>query len=59
MRSVTIFVVTALLPLAASAVARPPYETAAPIAYMVDMASGAVLIDKQSRQKIPPASMAK
>ena len=59
MRSVTIFVVTALLPLAASAVARPPYETAAPIAYMVDMASGAVLIDKRSRQKIPPASMAK
>jgi serine-type D-Ala-D-Ala carboxypeptidase (penicillin-binding protein 5/6) len=39
--------------------ARPQYESAAPIAYMVDMASGAVLFDKDSRRKIPPASMAK
>ena len=59
MRGVTFFTFTASLLTAASAVGRPQYETAAPIAYMVDMASGAVLIDKQSRQKIPPASMAK
>jgi serine-type D-Ala-D-Ala carboxypeptidase (penicillin-binding protein 5/6) len=39
--------------------ARPHYESAAPIAYLVDMSSGAVLLDKQSDQKIPPASMAK
>lgn len=44
---------------APTAAARPQYESAAPIAYMVDMASGAVLLDKRSRQKIPPASMAK
>jgi serine-type D-Ala-D-Ala carboxypeptidase (penicillin-binding protein 5/6) len=42
-----------------SAVARPQFESAAPIAYMVDMASGAVLFDKDSTRKIPPASMAK
>ena len=39
--------------------ARPQFESAAPIAYMVDMASGAVLFDKNSDRKIPPASMAK
>lgn len=39
--------------------ARPSYESAAPIAYMVDLSSGAVLYDKQSTKKIPPASMAK
>ena len=59
MRGVTLVIFTTSLLIATNAVARPQYETAAPIAYMVDMASGAVLIDKQSRQKIPPASMAK
>jgi serine-type D-Ala-D-Ala carboxypeptidase (penicillin-binding protein 5/6) len=39
--------------------ARPSYDSAAPIAYMVDMSSGAVLYDRKSRQPIPPASMAK
>lgn len=39
--------------------ARPHYESAAPIGYLVDVSSGAVLLDKQSDQKIPPASMAK
>ncbi len=41
------------------AMAAPAYESAAPIAYMVDMSSGAVLYDKQSTTQIPPASMAK
>ncbi len=50
---------TISLSLASSAAARPEYESNAPIAYMVDMASGAVLFDKDSRRKIPPASMAK
>ena len=59
MRTVTGFIVTASLLIAPNAAARPQYESAAPIAYMVDMASGAVLLDKRSRQKIPPASMAK
>ena len=39
--------------------ARPQYKSAAPVAYLVDMSSGAVLFDKESRRNIPPASMAK
>jgi serine-type D-Ala-D-Ala carboxypeptidase (penicillin-binding protein 5/6) len=39
--------------------AKTSYESAAPIAYMIDMSSGAVLLDKQSDRQIPPASMAK
>jgi serine-type D-Ala-D-Ala carboxypeptidase (penicillin-binding protein 5/6) len=44
---------------AADKPARPRYDSAAPIAYMVDMATGTVLVDKASRRKIQPASMAK
>ncbi len=44
------------LPATASA---PPFETSAPIAYMIDLSSGAVLYDKDSARRIPPASMAK
>lgn len=39
--------------------AAPPFETAAPIAYMVDLSSGAVLYEKDADRRIPPASMAK
>ncbi len=39
--------------------AAPPFETTAPIAYMVDLSSGAVLLDKDSNRRMPPASMAK
>lgn len=46
----------ALDPLAANA---PPYTSAAPIAFMKDLSSGAVLYDKSADQRIPPASMAK
>lgn len=35
------------------------YQSAAPIAYMLDMSSGAVLYDKNSKKRIPPASMTK
>lgn len=59
MQGVTLLTVISTLLPTASAIARPQYVTSAPIAYMVDMASGAVLIEKQSRKKIPPASMAK
>jgi D-alanyl-D-alanine carboxypeptidase (penicillin-binding protein 5/6) len=45
--------------LSAPVLAAPAYETSAPIAYMVDMSSGAVLYDKKSDVPIPPASMAK
>lgn len=39
--------------------AAPPFETVAPIAYLVDLSSGAVLYAKDADRKIPPASMAK
>ncbi len=39
--------------------AAPPFETTAPIAYMVDLSSHAVLYSKDADRRIPPASMAK
>ena len=39
--------------------AAPPYTSQAPIAYMKDLSSGAVLYDKAGQTRIPPASMAK
>ena len=39
--------------------AAPPYNTEAPIAYMQDLSSGAVLYSKNADHRIPPASMAK
>ncbi len=43
-------------PLSAEA---PPYDSKAPIAFMKDLSSGAVLFDKEGDKRIPPASMAK
>ena len=37
----------------------PPFDTPAPIAYMEDMSSGAVLYAKDADRRMPPASMAK
>lgn len=37
----------------------PQFETPAPIAYLVDLSSGAVLYSKNAGKRIPPASMAK
>ena len=48
--------VAASLPVSAAA---PPFETAAPVAFMVDLSSGAVLYAKDADRRIPPASMAK
>jgi D-alanyl-D-alanine carboxypeptidase (penicillin-binding protein 5/6) len=39
--------------------AAPPYTSEAPIAYLKDMSSGAVLYNKGGDTRIPPASMAK
>ncbi len=39
--------------------AAPVFETTAPVAYMVDLSSGAVLYAKDADRRIPPASMAK
>jgi len=47
---------TAALPAGAQA---PGLETAAPVAYMYDLSSGAVLYEREADRRIPPASMAK
>jgi serine-type D-Ala-D-Ala carboxypeptidase (penicillin-binding protein 5/6) len=39
--------------------AAPPFETPAPVAYMVDLSSGAELYAKDADRRMPPASMAK
>ena len=51
-----LFASTLSLPAEAAA---PVFETPAPIAYMVDLSSGAVLYEKDADRRIPPASMAK
>ena len=43
----------------AAPAAAPPFETPAPVAYLVDLSSGAVLLAKDADRRIPPASMAK
>jgi D-alanyl-D-alanine carboxypeptidase (penicillin-binding protein 5/6) len=42
-----------------AAAAAPPFDTPAPVAYMVDLSSGATLYAKDADRRIPPASMAK
>ena len=37
----------------------PPFATPAPVAYLVDLSSGAVLLAKNPDRRMPPASMAK
>jgi serine-type D-Ala-D-Ala carboxypeptidase (penicillin-binding protein 5/6) len=39
--------------------AGPAFQTAAPIAYMIDLSSGAVLYSKDADRRVPPASMVK
>jgi D-alanyl-D-alanine carboxypeptidase (penicillin-binding protein 5/6) len=50
------FAAASSLPASAAA---PPFETAAPVAFMVDLSSGAVLYAKDADRRMPPASMAK
>lgn len=42
-----------------SIAAAPQFQTAAPIAYMEDLSSGAVLFQRDAERRMPPASMAK
>ncbi len=37
----------------------PPFDTPAPVAYLLDLSSGAVLLSKDADRRMPPASMAK
>jgi serine-type D-Ala-D-Ala carboxypeptidase (penicillin-binding protein 5/6) len=48
-----------VLATAPATAAAPPYQTAAPVAYLVDLSSGAVLYAKDADRRMPPASMAK
>jgi D-alanyl-D-alanine carboxypeptidase (penicillin-binding protein 5/6) len=51
---------TAAFAFAAAAPAKaPPYDTVAPVAYLLDLSSGAELFAKNAEQRFPPASMAK
>ncbi len=59
MSKIALLLLTTALLFSSNVKANAPYESQAPIAYMVDLSSGAVLIDKQSDRPIPPASMAK
>lgn len=49
---------TTALTLPATAAA-PPFDTPAPVAFLKDLSSGAVLYSKDPDRRIPPASMAK
>lgn len=50
---------SALLLTSAAPAAAPPYESAAKVAYLIDLSSGAILFQKNADQRMPPASMAK
>ena len=52
----SLFLVVLATPTVAAA---PPFETPAPVAYMVDLSSGAVLFARDADRRMPPASMAK
>ncbi len=56
MRSVLYLIAALSMPEAAAA---QRYQSAAPIAYLVDMSSGSILFEKNAKKRIPPASMAK
>ena len=58
-RAILLSISAASLLSAAAPAAAPPYDTPAPIAYLVDLTSGAVLLAKDADRRIPPASMAK
>jgi D-alanyl-D-alanine carboxypeptidase (penicillin-binding protein 5/6) len=49
----------ALLVAGAAPAKAPPFDTPAPIAYLIDLSSGAVLLSKDADRRMPPASMAK
>ncbi len=55
-----LFAFAGMAAIAASApAAAPPFDTPARVAYLIDLSSGAVLLDKNSNKRMPPASMAK
>lgn len=58
-RAVILSAVSLIAVAGAAPAAAPPFETPAPIAYLIDLSSGAVLLSKDADRRMPPASMAK
>ncbi|PTS90626.1 D-alanyl-D-alanine carboxypeptidase, partial [Sphingomonas sp. HMWF008] len=56
-----VFAAAAAIAIAATcpAIAAPDYQTPAPVAYLQDLSSGAILYAKDADRRMPPASMAK
>ena len=52
---------TGIIAIAATtpAIAKPDFQTPAPVAYLQDLSSGAILYAKDADRRMPPASMAK
>jgi D-alanyl-D-alanine carboxypeptidase (penicillin-binding protein 5/6) len=59
MRNALVFIGLSTIGTAPAMAAAPPFDTPAPVAYMVDLSSGAVLYAKDADRRMPPASMAK
>src|SRR3954467_13952264 len=59
MRKSLLFLVSAAAVAIPASAAAPPFETAAKVAFLIDLSSGAVLYDKNADVRMPPASMAK
>lgn len=51
--------IAAATALAPSRAATPPFETPAPVAFMQDLSTGAILFARDADRRMPPASMAK
>ena len=58
-KAVISIVASSLLLLAPAQASTPPFETPAPVAFMEDVSSGAILYAKDADRRMPPASMAK
>ncbi|MDQ3140242.1 MAG: serine hydrolase, partial [Pseudomonadota bacterium] len=58
-RKALIFGISATALALPAAAAAPPFQTPAPVAFLKDLSSGAVLYAKDADRRIPPASMAK
>ncbi|HMI39964.1 MAG TPA: D-alanyl-D-alanine carboxypeptidase family protein [Sphingomicrobium sp.] len=58
-RAILLAASASLILASAAPAAAPPFDTPAPIAYLIDLSSGAVLLAKDADRRMPPASMAK
>ncbi|MCP3729089.1 D-alanyl-D-alanine carboxypeptidase [Sphingomonas sp. MG17] len=59
MKNILLSAAALAVTIAPTAAQTPPFETVAPVAYMEDLSSSAVLYAKDADRRMPPASMAK